>query len=330
VNASSSHSKSDTEPDSDAPRGLVTAGNKKWKRPRVKFKKARVSKTLDPSLPPTPTNITEALHGPQRAEWAAALDHEMDRCSSVDQLNHKLKPVKSKFAFRVTRKPDGSIKYRCRLVAYGYSQIYGVNYNKTFTPIAKWKSVCILLFLVAVYDWNVEGIDVENAYLEAYLDAEIYMNLPSEIYKLNGKSVKVKLIRSLYGLKQAGELWNSLLNSKLLAAAFTRLLHDQCVYVKHDIETNAKTVVVTYVDDIIVTGNSPDEISKTIDYFATEFKKISDLGEISRFIGIDLMRDRAKRTITRSQSPYASQIGAKHSRVMLPALRSRGKILPYQ
>jgi hypothetical protein len=184
-------------------------------------------------------------------------------CISVDQLNDQLKPVKFKFAFRVIRKPDGTIKYRCRLVACGYSQIYGVNYNKTFAPTAKWKSVCILLFLAALYDWNVEGLDIENVHLEAYLDAEIYMNLPPEIYKLNGKPVKVKLIRSLYGLKQAGELCNSMLNSKLLAAWFIRLIHDQCVYVKHDIETNAKTFVVTYVDDIIVTGNSARLLTTT-------------------------------------------------------------------
>jgi hypothetical protein len=87
------------------------------------------------------------------------------------------------------------------LAAYGYSQIYGVNYNKTFAPTAKWKFVCILLFLVAVYDWNVEGLDVEKAYLEAYLDAKIYMNHPTKIYKLNGKPVNVKLIRSLYEFK---------------------------------------------------------------------------------------------------------------------------------
>jgi hypothetical protein len=72
--------------------------------------------------------------------------------------------------------------------------------------------------------------------------------------------------------------------------------------------------VVTNVEDIIVTGNSPDEIRKTIDYFTTEFKKISVLREINRFIGIDLIQDRAKRTITLSQSPYGSQIGAKHSK----------------
>jgi hypothetical protein len=120
-------------------------------------------------------------------------------CSSVDQHNDKLKRHRSSID--------------AVLVACGYSQIYGVNYNKTFDPTAKWKSVCILLFLAAVYDWNVEGLDVENAYFEAYLDAEIYMNLPPKIYKLNGKHLKVKLIRSLYGLKQAGELWSSLLNS---------------------------------------------------------------------------------------------------------------------
>jgi hypothetical protein len=82
----------------------------------------------------------------------------------------------------------------------------------------------------------------------------------------------------------------------------------------HEIKTNAKTFVVTYVDDVIVTGNSPDEIRKTIDYFATEFTKISDLGKVKCFIGIDLIRDRAKRTITLPQSQYASQIGPKHSK----------------
>jgi hypothetical protein len=75
----------------------------------VKVKKSKAYKTLDLLLPPTPTNINEALNGPQRAEWAAALDHEIDRlkerntfevCSNVDQVNDKLKPVKSKFAFR--------------------------------------------------------------------------------------------------------------------------------------------------------------------------------------------------------------------------------------
>jgi hypothetical protein len=65
---------------------------------------------------------------------------------------------------------------------------------------------------------------------------------------------------------------------------FTRLIHDQCVYVKQDLKTNAKTFVATYVDDIIVTGNSSDEIRKTIDYFATEFKKISASSTSARLL----------------------------------------------
>jgi hypothetical protein len=156
--------------------------------------------------------------------------------------------------------------------------------------------------------------------LEAYLDAKIYMNLPPKIYKLNGKPVDVKLIRSVYGLKQAEKLWNSLLNSKLLAAGFTRLIQDQCVCVKHDIETNAKTFVVTYVDDIIVTENSLDDIRKTIDDFATEFNKISDLGESNRFSGIHLVRNRAKRAITLSE-PSTPRV------TRIPVLRNRRKIL---
>ena len=87
VNTSPSDSESDAEPCSDAPRGLVTAVNKKLKRPRVKFKKAKVSKTLDPSLPPTPTNITEALHGPQRTDWAAALDNEIDKLKERNNVD---------------------------------------------------------------------------------------------------------------------------------------------------------------------------------------------------------------------------------------------------
>jgi hypothetical protein len=78
VNASSLDSEFDAKLSSDAPCSVVSAINKKRKRSRVKFKKAKVRKTLDPSLPPTPTNITESINGPQGAEWAAALDHEMD------------------------------------------------------------------------------------------------------------------------------------------------------------------------------------------------------------------------------------------------------------
>jgi hypothetical protein len=58
---------------------------------------------------------------------------------------------------------------------------YGRNYEYTFAPTAKWKSMCILLHLAAVHDWNILSFDVENTYLEAKVDMEIYIKLMTYI-----------------------------------------------------------------------------------------------------------------------------------------------------
>jgi hypothetical protein len=78
----------------------------------------------------------------------------------------------------------------------------------TFAPTAKYRSLCILLHLAAVFDWEINGLDVEQACLESDIDKEIYMTLPKTVYEDNvtKKPVIVRLRRSLYGLKQAGEL----------------------------------------------------------------------------------------------------------------------------
>ena len=87
------------------------------------------------------------------------------------------KALKSKFTFRLTCLIDGSSKYKIRLVACGYSEIAGHDYNETFAPTAKFKSICIVLNLAAIHDWEIYGLDIENAFLESDLDATIYMNL---------------------------------------------------------------------------------------------------------------------------------------------------------
>jgi hypothetical protein len=68
------------------------------------------------------------------------------------------------------------------------------------------------LNLAAIFDWDIESLDVENAYLEAPLDHEIYMSLPVDLNQDNSQPIKVKLNKCLYGLKQAGERWNNFIN----------------------------------------------------------------------------------------------------------------------
>jgi hypothetical protein len=85
-------------------------------------------------------------------------------------------------------------------------------------PQLNTKSLCTILHLAAISGWIIDGIDVENAYLEAKIDKEIYMTLPIDAYidSVTKSNVTVRLVRSLYGLKQGGELWYKLLNQVFL------------------------------------------------------------------------------------------------------------------
>jgi transposase InsO family protein len=264
---------------------------------------------------PVPKTLLDALNGPDKVQWLEAWKSEIKRITErktwipVFDENNNQKAIKSKLCFRIVVKPDGSLKYKVRLVACGYSQIYGRDYLETFSPTAKYKSFCIIMHIAAVYGWYIKGLDVENAFIESELDKEIYMYLPSDVYcnKLFGK-IKVKLLKSLYGLKQAGELWYKLLISKFIKFGFKEIAHDVCVFIKRDEETGIVIILIIYVDDIIVTGNDELTIDTFIDTLADEFTKLHELGEIKRYIGIDIERDEINHRIKLTQQPYTKAV----------------------
>jgi hypothetical protein len=275
-----------------------------------------VDSTVEPAinLRDIPKSMTDARNRKDRSKWELAYETEMSRindrltyriCSDEEQEDPTLIAIKSKYAFRLTRRPDGTLKYKVRLVACGYSQKFGRDFDETYAPTASFKSFCTIMQLAAMEDWIVKGIDVENAYLEAPIDKDIYMYLPQECYKReNGKPVKVKLLKSLYGLKQAGELWFQLLRSEIINLGYTQCLYDRCIYKKIDPETGAKAYIIVYVDDIIFTGSNTIAVDDDMDRLGESFTKISDLGEITRYIGIDIERDRVNHSISISQVPY--------------------------
>ena len=116
--------------------------------------------------------------------------------------------VGSKWVFRIKHKSDGTInKYKARLVARGFTQVYGVDYFDTYSPVAKMASFCAILAIAARYDWDIESFDFNSAYLNGTLndDEEIYMQEPLDMSS-GERSVK-RLHKSLYGLKQASRKW---------------------------------------------------------------------------------------------------------------------------
>jgi hypothetical protein len=111
------------------------------------------------------------------------------------------KPISCKWVFKIKHGVDGEIKrYKARLVARGFTQTFGVDYNKTFAPIAKFMSICCILALTAIEDMEIHQMDVKIVLLNGELEEEIYMEQPKG-FTHEGEHLVCKLHKSLYGLK---------------------------------------------------------------------------------------------------------------------------------
>lgn len=120
--------------------------------------------------------------------------------------------------FDLKRKGDGSIKkFKARLVADGNTQRYGVDFDRIFSTVAKLSTLRLLMVIAAAHNYSLTSIDIRQAYLQATLTEELYMNIPPGMADTdeNGHPLVVRLRRSLYGLKQAGREWHTLLASTL-------------------------------------------------------------------------------------------------------------------
>ena len=127
---------------------------------------------------------------------------------------------------------DGNLaKYKARLCAQGYSQIEGVDYTNTFSPVVSSASLRAVLTIAASEDMEIHCMDIKTAFLHGKLEEDIYMRQP-EGYEMPGMEHKVlKLRKSLYGLKQAPKCWYQNLNGFLLQRGYTRNGYDSCVYI---------------------------------------------------------------------------------------------------
>ena len=156
-----------------------------------------------------PNSYQEALNSEDSDKWLATSQDEFDGLTEmgvwklVDHPSNR-KTIKCRWTYVL--ESDG--RYKARLVAKGYTQVQGMNYKETFSPVAIYKSIQYLLIHVALQDWEIEAMDVKLAYLHRVLEEKIYMEQPDR-FIAKGEGNKVcRLMCSLYGLKQAGRVWN--------------------------------------------------------------------------------------------------------------------------
>jgi hypothetical protein len=179
--------------------------------------------------------------------------------------------------------------------------VEGLDFSETFAPVAKFTSIRILLSLAAAKNWECHHMDVKTAFLNGDLEEEIYMVQPEGFVKPGEEHLVCKLIKSLYGLKQSSRAWNKKLHVELTKRGFTRCEADHSVYFKRD--EAGQVYLLVYVDDIIILADSQVALQACKDALSTTFK-MTDLGETSHFLGMEVHRDREARLMYLHQAAY--------------------------
>ncbi|GKB11700.1 putative RNA-directed DNA polymerase [Tanacetum coccineum] len=242
-----------------------------------------------------PANYKTAMLDPDKVIWQGAMDEEMNSMK-VNEVWTEVDPppnakiVRSKWIFKKKTDMDGKVHtYKARLVAKGCTQTYGVDYEKTFSPVADIRAIRILIATAAYYDYEIWQMDVKTAFLNGCLDEDIYMEQPEGKHHVNGIN---DLMRKSKGLD------------------LLKIVMSHCVYRK----ASGSNVVflILYVDDILIMGNNIPRLKEVKDYLGKCFS-MKDLGEAAYILGIKIYRDRSLRLIGLNQSAYIDKILKKFS-----------------
>ena len=202
--------------------------------------------------------------------------------------------------FSIKHKADGSIeRYKARLVAKGYTQTYGVDYQETFTPVAKLNTVRVLLSLAANLDWPLHQFDVKNTFLHGDIEEEVYMDIPPGYSITSGTNEVCKLQRALYGLKLSPRAWFGRFSLAMKKYGLTQSNSNHTLFLKK--QRGKTTTLIIYVDDMIITGDDKEEISQLQGKLAKEFE-MKNLGGLKYFLGIEVIR--SNKGIFLSQRKY--------------------------
>ena len=255
-----------------------------------------------------PKSVKEAWNGAYSDQWKKASDSEYQSLIKNEtwdlfELPEKKNFVGSKWIFKIKRKADGSVdRFKARLVAQGYTQQYGLDYDEIFSPVARYNSIRIMLAIANLLDLEVHQLDVRTAFLNGKLAAEIYMRQPEGYIDKRRPDHVCLLKKSLYGLKQAARCWNETMDEHLKKLGYRRCDADCCIYVKE--LANSKIIfILLYVDDLLVASN--DKV--ILDLEKKALKKafeMEDQEEIHFCLGMSIKRDRNNKRLFINQETY--------------------------
>ncbi|XRB14892.1 retrovirus-related Pol polyprotein [Pseudoscourfieldia marina] len=251
-----------------------------WRRTRYTFPednalstrlRIRYRRQRDPGF--EPRTYEEAIHSKDHERWILAIDSELNSHQLygtwivIDNDGTVKNLIGCKWVFKIKLNSDGSIaRYKARLVAQGFSQIHGVDYSETYAPVVQYQTLRTLLAIYSARGFYFGQIDVETAYLYALVQELIYMRPPKGTNY--GPNKICRLLKSLYGLKQAGRNWYLDLKDYLVELGFKPGEVDIGMY-SAAVGTENEIWILVYVDDIIFASKN----EQTKDIFAGHLRK---------------------------------------------------------
>ena len=272
---------------------------------------------LDPAAR-DPLSLGEARRSADWPLWASALEEEF---ASIKAMNvYRLVPremvpngrkiLQGKPVFRIKRDEHGiPSHFKARWVLKGYEQVEGLDYVDTHSPTARSESFRIGLHIAASMDWEMQNFDIKTAFLHGELSKEetCWMEQPPG-FEEPGKDDHVwELLKALYGMKQAGRVWNKTLNEAMLNWGFVRLPCEYCVYYRSTAE--GTIIAIVHVDDFLSVASSKEENER----FKAQLRERWEIseGDASFMLGMRIERDRVNRTISISQEAFIDKILAE-------------------
>jgi histone deacetylase 1/2 len=218
--------------------------------------------------------------------------------------SNKKNLIDCKWVYRIKKRSDGTIdRYNARLVAKGFKQRYGIDYEDTFSPVVKIATIRTVLSIAVSRGWSLRQLDVKNAFLHGVLEKEVYMRQPPGFENPHAPHFICKLDKALYGLKQAPRAWYSRLSSKLCDLGFIPSRADTSLFLYN--RSGVSIYVLVYVDDIIVTSSSDHAITILVRDLNKNFA-IKDLGDLHFFLGIEVKKKQNGLILT--QKKYATEL----------------------
>ncbi|RSH93081.1 hypothetical protein EHS25_007434 [Saitozyma podzolica] len=265
------------------------------------------------NLDDEPANPHEAKRTGEAKQWLEAMASEIANIESKGTWREVVvpenrTPIGVRWVFKRKRDEKGQVvRWKARIVAKGYSQVPGVDFEQTYAPVGRTTSLRILLTLAAQRDLELRQADVEGAYLNGTLEEEIYMAFPEGYKPKNDHATGLRLVKSLYGLKQSGRAWWIELGTALAGVGFKKLESDWGLYYRTATSDYGEAFLLAYVDDILIAATA----SKTIDHIMAALKdrwKMTEMGEVRMILGMRVDRDRPSRTVTLSQPAYVDKL----------------------